>query len=177
MAEASSDTHLHKQETGWIERRALVRHLRAHVRVNWFGDHGIAHWMRVRANGLMLCRLNGAESLVVELFAFFHDSRRINEHLDRGHGARGAELALQLRGKYFDIPDAGMDKLVLACRTHSDGLSEGDLTVRTCWDADRLDLGRVGITPDPRRMSTPEARRRDVLKKANARSDAWVRRW
>ena len=24
---------------------------------------------------------------------------------------------------------------------------EGDLTVRTCWDADRLDLGRVGIRP------------------------------
>lgn len=28
---------------------------------------------------------------------------------------------------------------------HSDGYTEGDITVQVCWDADRLDLGRVGI--------------------------------
>jgi hypothetical protein len=28
----------------------------------------------------------------------------------------------------------------------------------TCWNADRLDRGRVGITPDPRRLGTDAAR-------------------
>lgn len=27
-------------------------------------------------------------------------------------------------------------------------------TIDACFDADRLDLGRVGITPDPEKMAT-----------------------
>ena len=34
-----------------------------------------------------------------------------------------------------------------ACRYHSVGRLDRDVTIQTCWDADRLDLGRVGITP------------------------------
>ncbi|MBR1788152.1 MAG: hypothetical protein IJ762_03025 [Bacteroidaceae bacterium] len=30
----------------------------------------------------------------------------------------------------------------------------GNITVDICFDADRLDLTRVGITPNPRRMAT-----------------------
>jgi uncharacterized protein len=32
------------------------------------------------------------------------------------------------------------------------------VTVLTCWDADRLDLGRVGIRPAPRLLCTSAAR-------------------
>ena len=32
--------------------------------------------------------------------------------------------------------------------------------VGTCWDADRLDIGRVGIVPHERYMSTAAGRRR-----------------
>ena len=46
------------------------------------------------------------------------------------------------QGALFVLDTAGFDMLVHACRYHSDGLVEGDVTVRTCWDADRLDLGR-----------------------------------
>jgi len=31
-------------------------------------------------------------------------------------------------------------------------------TVATCWDADRLDLGRVGIKPDARYLFSDEAK-------------------
>ena len=152
-----------------IHRPALIRHLREQASIRWMGHHGIRHWMRVRANGLQLCRLNGANVLVVELFAFFHDSRRVNEHTDPGHGRRGAEVACQLRGRFFEATMQEMDLLVQACETHSDGHLRGDLTVRTCWDADRLDLGRVGIVPDPRRMSTAEGRLPEVLARARER--------
>ena len=93
----------------------------------------------------MLARETGASQHVIELFAFFHDARLINEHADAGHGERGAELAGQLRGRYFEATPAEMSLLRYACTHHSDGLITGDITVLTCWDADRLDLGRGGI--------------------------------
>ena len=33
-----------------------------------------------------------------------------------------------------------------------------DATVNACFDADRLDLGRVGITPNPDKMATVAGR-------------------
>ena len=40
-----------------------------------------------------------------------------------------------------------MDLLIEALTYHSDGYTVGDITVKVCWDADRLDLGHVGIRP------------------------------
>ena len=47
---------------------------------------------------------------------------------------------------------------------------DADITVQTCWDADRLDLGRVGIRPDPRRLCTAAARNPRMIEAAFARS-------
>jgi uncharacterized protein len=63
-----------------------------------------------------------------------------------------------------------MELLDAAIRYHADGLREGDVTVQTCWDADRLDLGRVGIRPNPSKLCTDAARRPDVLGEAYRRS-------
>ncbi|MCB2041992.1 MAG: hypothetical protein KDH48_15080, partial [Rhodoferax sp.] len=61
--------------------------------------------------------------------------------------------------------------LQAACRGHSDGHRAGhDVTVLTCWDADRLDLGRVGIRPLPERLCTAAAREPVVLEWAYRRS-------
>jgi uncharacterized protein len=54
----------------------------------------------------MLVDQTCANRHVVELFSFFHDSRRLNEHVDDGHGARGAALASRLKGRYFDAVNA-----------------------------------------------------------------------
>jgi uncharacterized protein len=162
--------------TDRIDRRGLIRHLRAQFSIDWRGHHGISHWARVRLNGLTLARLNGANAHVVELFAFFHDARRQNEHTDDGHGNRGAVLAMQLQGRIFEASAHEMDLLVRACQRHSDGELRADLTVMTCWDADRLDLGRVGIMPDPRYLCTAQAKDSDNLRQAHARSIAWRQR-
>jgi uncharacterized protein len=134
------------------------------------GTHGITHWARVYENGLLLARRNGANITVVELFAVFHDAGRINERGDHEHGRRGAGLARALRGSHFDLPDEDLDLLDFACTHHTSGYTQADLTVQTCWDADRLDLGRVGITPLPERLCTPEARDPDVLSWAHDRA-------
>jgi uncharacterized protein len=133
-----------------------------------WSDHGVVHWARVLENGLRVAEVNGADREVVALFAMFHDSRRVTEFHDDGHGLRGAEFAQSLRGTRIHLPDACFDLLFEACRLHTDGLTGGDPTLQACWDADRLDLGRVGITPDPRRLCTDKAR--DLIKWANARA-------
>ena len=160
-----------------FDKQGLIAHLRAQFQINWMGHHGIPHWMRVRANGIMLARFNGSNIHVIELFAFFHDARRVNEHRDDGHGARGAQLARKLRGRYFDATDQEMNLLTLACEGHSDGLLDADISVQSCWDSDRLDLGRVGIEPNPQYLCTEAAKLAVNLNKANARSGEWQRNY
>jgi uncharacterized protein len=116
--------------------------------------HGPAHWRRVEKNGLLLATRTEADITVVCLFAVLHDACRVSEDWDEGHGVRGAALASRLRGELFVIPDESFKLLHEACVRHTEGLQHDDPTVGTCWDADRLDLGRVGMLPEERFMST-----------------------
>lgn len=116
--------------------------------------HGLEHWRRVERNGLFLAERTGANVMIIRLFALFHDSQRWDDGSDPDHGARGAAYAKSLRGILFDLDDDTFASLDEACVWHTDGLHHDDPTIGTCWDADRLDLGRVGITPEPSYMST-----------------------
>ncbi len=163
MAESTSQmgkSSISKSETlqSSVLTSQLLEAIRKQYRLQWEGIHGISHWARVRAIGLRLADHTGADPAVVELFAMFHDACRTNEDLDPDHGRRGAELAVMLRGQVFDLPDPAFALLVAACTGHTDGCTEDHVTVQTCWDADRLDLGRVGIPPDPARLCTAPAK-------------------
>ena len=116
--------------------------------------HGPSHWRRVERNAVLLATRTQANVTVVRLFAIFHDSCRVNDGWDDGHGTRGAEYAKSLRGEIYDLADNEFDLLHYACVWHTDGTNNENSTIATCWDADRLDLGRVGIRPDPKRMCT-----------------------
>jgi uncharacterized protein len=121
--------------------------------------HGEGHWRRVAAAGLaLLPETPAADPAVVFLFALFHDSMRFNDGHDPLHGPRGAALAGELRGEAFDLEVAEMGLLGFACEEHTNGGVSRDPTVGACWDADRLNLWRVGIRPDPRLLSTGAAR-------------------
>ena len=63
-----------------------------------------------------------------------------------------------MRATVLMISNEEAQLLAFACRHHSDGMTDGDITVQTCWDADRLDLGRVGIRPHPAKLCTAAAR-------------------
>lgn len=134
------------------------------------GYHGVYHWARVWENGLRVAEHNGADEEVVRLFALFHDARRVNEHIDPDHGLRGGELAHALRGSLVHLDDARFELLYEACRLHTDGHTEGDATLLACWDADRLDLGRVGIRPRAELLCTDAARA--LVPWAHARAEA-----
>jgi uncharacterized protein len=140
----------------------------------WDGYHGITHWARVLENGLRLAGETGANIEVVRLFAILHDSRRINEGSDPDHGPRAAEFARTLRGRLFDLPEPEFRLLHRACAGHTHERTHPDMTIQTCWDADRLDLGRVGITPHPSRLCTEAARRPGMIKWADGRASFYV---
>ena len=132
--------------------------------------HGEDHWMRVLYNGRLLSRETRANLNVVELFSVLHDCKRDNDDYDLEHGRRAAEYIREIRSKWLNINDEELELLVEACEYHSDGFIQGDITVQTCWDADRLDLGRVGVYPSPNRLCTDAARRSEVIDAAYRRS-------
>lgn len=53
-----------------------------------------------------------------------------------------------------NFSDEEIELLKTACLLHTNVLRTGNLTIDTCFDADRLDLGRVGIKPNPHKMAT-----------------------
>jgi uncharacterized protein len=157
--------------------KALAGFLRSTYRLHWDGIHGVAHWARVRDHGLRLAAATGANSAVVEYFAFLHDACRHNEGRDPEHGPRAARLAMAIRREHIALGDRDFDRLVWALEGHTNGTHTDEVTVATCWDADRLDLGRVEIVPDPRYLLTEPARRPDTIERAWRRSIAWRQKY
>ena len=134
------------------------------------GVHGIDHWFRVLINGRQLAERTGADLKVVEYFALLHDVMRHDEDRDLNHGNRSADLVLSLYGDWLHLSSDQLGQLEEACRYHSMGRLTRDVTIQTCWDSDRLDLGRVGIKPNPTYLGTAAARNHDFIKRAYARS-------
>lgn len=133
--------------------------------------------------GRAICELTGANVNVVRLFAVFHDSRRRNEHNDPDHGKRGAEFAMRSCDSLFALADEEFNLLQRACVGHTHELTHPDVTIQTCWDSDRLDQGRVGITPHPSRLCTEAAKRSEIIQWADGRGtlgvvpDFVIREW
>ena len=92
------------------------------------GYHGLTHWARVLENGRRVASMiEGADLEILELFAVFHDSRRVNEARDNGHGMRGAQLARELRDTCLELDDERFALLEYACEEHTSGLTEADV--------------------------------------------------
>ena len=143
---------------------------RDRFRLDWAGIHGASHWARVRRNGLLLAEHCGADRQVVEWFAFVHDLERHDDFKDPRHGHRAADLAEDLNGRFFHLSAEQLSLLQTACCGHSNGQTKADATVMVCWDADRLDLGRVGIYPNARYLCTTTARETSFIEAAYSRS-------
>ncbi len=116
--------------------------------------HGPVHWQRVETFGVKIAQHSGADLAVVRLFALLHDACRQNDGEDLEHGPRAAAMLHRIVPSVFSLDPKRFGLLEHAIRHHTSGLVSEDPTIGTCWDADRLDIGRVGITPTPEYMST-----------------------
>ena len=120
--------------------------------------HGVGHWQRGERNGAYLCQFNHANFDVVRLFALFHDSKREDDYRDLEHGPR-AEVYLRSIKDLVPLESGHFENLCIACRTHTVGKIPENETIATCWDADRLEIGRVGIQPSEKFLVNQEAKR------------------
>ena len=116
--------------------------------------HGVEHWDKVARFGRMLYQ-EGADMDVILSFAYLHDSERKDNAEDIEHGKRASMLIDRIRETELKaLSDEQIAKLKRACELHTTEHQTGDITIDTCFDADRMDLLRVGITPSPERMAT-----------------------
>jgi uncharacterized protein len=116
--------------------------------------HGPSHWQRVDEFVLNIAASSGADLTVVRLFALLHDSCRQDDGADLDHGPRAAEMLDRIVPTVFAIDPGRFGLLKEAIRLHTSGLTTNEPTIGTCWDADRLDIRRVGMTPNVQYMST-----------------------
>ena len=160
-----------------IITEGLLDRIRTEFALDLEGVHGLSHWARVRENGLRLAEVSGADPILVELFALLHDVKRRSDTLDRRHGRRSARFARALQGSLLDLGDSDLEMLTYAIAYHSDGLTTAHITVQTCWDADRLDLGRVGIEPKACYLCTDAAKDPEIIAWAHERSLSHRKPW
>ncbi len=127
--------------------------------------HGLPHWQKVERNGILLsievCAgvphiREDINIKIVRLFAYLHDKCRLDNGTDFEHGVRAANMLYNIRNTILkNLTDEEVLLLEKACRLHTTVLKTGNLTIDTCFDADRLDLDRVGIIPYHNKMATP----------------------
>ena len=150
--------------------REIAKKAKSRFPLSLKGIHGLAHWQRVQENGLKLAKYNGADKDIVRLFSFLHDCCRLDDRSDPEHGPRAAEFTETLRDELIVADDDAFAKLVEAIRDHTNVINSSDVDIATCWDADRLDIGRVGRRPDRRFLNTDIAKKEWVLTWAYRRS-------
>ena len=141
-----------------ISYKRLYKKILSDATVNLRGIHGPSHWAHVIRNGIYISEKEHLSPVVMKCFALLHDSQRLNDNEDPYHGQRAADYAISIRETYLDITDIDFERLVLACTHHTKSIETSDIFVHACWDADRLDLGRVGITPDSYFLNTQTAK-------------------
>lgn len=120
--------------------------------------HGYHHSRRVFTIGMKLAESTGADKLIVAVFALVHDIGREDEIDDPLHGERSASLLLTKFKNLFLLNTAQLKILFSAISRHHYGRITAHPTIGTCWDADRLDLGRCYMEVDPEYLSTAAAR-------------------
>ena len=114
--------------------------------------------MRVAAAGIRLLRDSGEGiPTLVLTFALFHDSMRLHDGGDSQHGVRAAAFLRSVPQELIRIPADGMDVVTSALEQHSGAKTSSEPSTAICWDADRVNLWRLGIEPHPQYLSTRSA--------------------
>ena len=144
-----------------------LKRVTAECRLDMSSAHGFLHWTRVLQNAMAIAEaeeLDGERVKALYFSALYHDSQRVSENNDHGHGGRGAAL---MHRQFVLTSGMTWFTRILAtemCTLHTElmpwniselcrHLSEDDFhAVSIFCDADRLDLTRFGWIPDEARL-------------------------
>lgn len=153
----------------------LIDRLRMHTFID-SDIHGERHWSHVNHLGMKLAalmKLNPVQKRCVEVFAWTHDLARRDDGSGNEHAINGAEyFSNELVTLFPDIDELQIEIITSAIKYHSDGVCSEEAfhmgcfehidihsediikVIGCCWDADRLDLIRLGIAPTGKYMSS-----------------------
>lgn len=153
-----------------FKNKQLLNIVKEQFQLNIDGEHGVEHWNRVYQNTLLLADYYNIQSDVFELFALLHDSKRLDELEDLEHGKRAAIFVKELiKEKLIHLTKEDENRLIFACSNHTVTNTKAklfnDMIVQICFDADRLDIGRVGIIPEEKYFYTNYAK--SLIKQKN----------
>lgn len=159
----------------WLIENYLLHNSRMYLVIpQWFETrlkigidsiHGYSHWKSVEKAGCYIADKNGADKKVISCFSFLHDIGRTVESEEPGHGEKSAEIIKDVfDAESLDLNSSQYEKLLEAVSDHDKQKAESeDITVQTCWDADRLDLPRVHVIPDKDLLYTEVGKSQETL--------------
>lgn len=142
------------------------------AKIDFNGVHGFAHWRAVYRNGLTL--MPSIDKYVLFYFSVFHDFFRENDMADTAHGKNALyaipsiEPTIRMSSKDRGKVKSQIEILSFALEHHDDTPEDyaaiknplkDSQTVQILLDADRLDLGRVGIVPLSEYLLSEQARK------------------
>ena len=136
-----------------IYQMALIRYHGDELDVN-----GPSHWLRVWHNAQLLMPHTKANATVVELFCYLHDCCRIHDGHEPSHGLAATKFIEQHKEEFSFLSPKEFLLLLKACTEHTFLQCSNNPTIATCWDANRLDIGRHGICPKPQFLITQAAK-------------------
>lgn len=140
----------------------------AQFRLDIDGVHGLPHWRSVYRNGLLICEADPeVDPAVIAAFALLHDSQRHDDDDDPSHGVRGSRFVTELldQGHMSWLDKEQQTWLRAAVCNHPLGGRSECPTIQGCFDADRLDLCRIGIRPHPKYLGSVYASREGVIER------------
>ncbi len=167
---------MNKQDIYKVVPLDVIAEMYNYFRLDKHGEHGYEHWIRVIQNGLAIAKnIDGNEKIVIA-FGFFHDVERITDGDDPEHGFRGGEFAKKYKNR-LGLTESEFDKLYNACEGHNYRKHTTDKDIGMCWDADRLDLYRDKIIPDPDFLNSDYSRSDMAIYPAMRRSWVPIKEW
>lgn len=141
--------------------------------------HGPHHWFRVIEIGLRLAEADPEiDPDVIIAFGLLHDSGRTHDHHCMMHGKVAGAYVIPALINLIPLSSEQMMLAVIACTNHTSAMPGDfplyDNTLLACFDADRLDLWRVGILPDNKYLFTEAAKQPEIQAWANANGELWT---
>lgn len=130
------------------------------------GHNGPVHWEHCWENAKLLIPITQANPIVVQLFCYLHDCCAVNSGEEPEHGPAAAFFIKQNSTLFSFLTAQEFKLLIDACADHTFHKLSKDPTIGTCWDADRLDLGRLGIYPKAEFFSTQAAKDPAIIERA-----------
>jgi len=119
--------------------------------------HGISHLRQVSLLAGKIASASGADVESAMVAGFLHDAGRTDDFGGNQHALDSAILARPLLIRLYPHIDA--DLVCYAIARHADGMTTDDPLIGSLWDADRLELKRIGRYVREDLLSTAEGKR------------------